>query len=119
MTLERLQEQCELGQRQLMETQYLEAIQTLCIAEEFAWTTRNYETLSRLYMPLQEARRQARQRCGEGQGNPRLLAENTDVQPDPQAIIQAIPQGQLLVAGWASMEPAKLIRKLAAEQKRY
>src|ERR1700733_14813614 len=118
MTPEQLQEQCELGQRQLMETQYLEATQTLCIAEEFAWSTKNYETLSRLYMPLQEARRQARQRCGEGQVNLRLIAGNTDDSPDARAIVQAIPQGQLLVAGWGSIEPAKLVRKHAAEQTR-
>ena len=31
-----------------------------------AWRHRDWDTLARLYMPLQEARRQRRQRCGEG-----------------------------------------------------
>ena len=46
MTRERLQEQCELGQRQLMATEYLDAINTLAAAEAAAWADRDLSTLA-------------------------------------------------------------------------
>ena len=51
-----LQSRCELGQQQLMRTQYLDAEATLVAAEAEAWAARDFDTLARLYMPLQEAR---------------------------------------------------------------
>jgi hypothetical protein len=114
-----LEEQCELGQRQLMETQYLAAIQTLVVAEELAWEAKDYSILSRLYMPLQEARRQARQRCGEGTVSLALSAAGPDDALEPEAILDAIPHGQLLVAGWGSIEPALRLRELSMQRKLY
>ncbi len=119
MTREQLQEQCELGQRQLMETAYLDAIRTLSSAEEFAWLAGDYDTLSRLYMPLQEARRQARQRCGEGMVSLDLVANGERARIDPIQILDRIRHGQLLTAGWGSIEPALGVRQLAAERGLY
>ena len=61
-----LQSLCELGQEQLIRMEYLAAERTLVEAEEIARRERDFDTLGRLYMPLQETRRQRRQRCGEG-----------------------------------------------------
>src|SRR4051794_17215506 len=61
-----LQVLCEQGSEQLIRTEYLQAERSLAAAEAIAWKQRDWDTLSRLYMPLQEARRQKRQRCGEG-----------------------------------------------------
>ncbi|HSV13959.1 MAG TPA: hypothetical protein VLI90_06840, partial [Tepidisphaeraceae bacterium] len=116
MTREQLQEQCELGQRQLMATEYLDAIDTLAAAEAVAWANRDYDTLARLYMPLQEARRQARQRCGEGTVRFDIIARAPGDAIDPE---QLPNHGQLLVAGWASMEPALRVRAIARERQQY
>src|SRR5438105_5189631 len=97
---------CELGQQQLMSMQYLQAEATLARAEELAWAARDFDTLARLYMPLQETRRQRRQRCGEGIVRLDLLAAGPDEQPDPRQIISDTPHGQLLVAGWGTTAPA-------------
>jgi hypothetical protein len=116
MTREQLQEQCELGQRQLMATEYLDAIETLAAAEAMAWANRDYDTLSRLYMPLQEARRQARQRCGEGTVKLDAIATG----PDNAIDLDQLPiHGQFLVAGWGSIEPALRVRETARERKHY
>ena len=48
---------CEQGQEQLIHQEYLEAEATLESAERQAWHQRDWEAISRLYMPLQEARR--------------------------------------------------------------
>src|SRR5476651_2360561 len=61
-----IQSLCQLGQEQLTRMEYLEAERTLAAAEKPAWDVRDFDALARLYMPLQEARRQRRQRCGEG-----------------------------------------------------
>ena len=98
-----LQSRCELGQEQLMATEYLRAEITLAAAEEEAWAQKDFDTLSRLYMPLQEAPRQRRQRCGEGIVSLDLLARGASEQPDPREVLQTFPAGQLLVAGWASI----------------
>ncbi|MCC6421952.1 MAG: hypothetical protein IT447_00565 [Phycisphaerales bacterium] len=110
-----LQSQCELGQQHLMAMRYLEAEKALSAAEEQAWSQHDFDTLARLYMPLQEARRQRRQRCGEGIVRLDLLAENALDFVDPRHVIENYPQGQLLVAGWASAEPARLVRAIQAE----
>jgi hypothetical protein len=115
MTRQQLQEQCELGQQQLMETAYLDAIRTLSAAEQSAWDVGDYDSLARLYMPLQEARRQARQRCGEGIVCLDLIQGNVDA----EQILDRIPHGQLLVAGQRSIDPAVRLRRLAAERHLY
>src|SRR5438552_3365286 len=61
-----LQSLCELGQHELERMEYLAAEATLVKAEALALAQGDFDTLGRLYMPLQEARRQRRQRCGEG-----------------------------------------------------
>jgi len=45
---------------------YLDAEKTLAAAEQLAWDAKDFDALSRLYMPLQEARRQIRQTCMDG-----------------------------------------------------
>jgi hypothetical protein len=111
-----LQSLCELGQRQLMEMQYLAAETTLARAEAEAWALRDFDTLSRLYMPLQETRRQRRQRCGEGTVRLDLLATGPSDDLDPQHILAEYPQGQLLAAGWGSIAPALHLRKLQSQK---
>ena len=102
-----------------METAYLDAIATLSAAEEIAWSAADYDTLSRLYMPLQEAHRQARQRCGEGTVRLDLIAADADAVVDADQILGEISHGQLLVAGWGSIEPALRVRRLATELRLY
>jgi hypothetical protein len=114
-----LQSRCELGQQQLMRTEYLDAEATLASAEAEAWQQRDFDTLSRLYMPLQEARRQRRQRCGEGAVCLDLIARGPDDSLDARRIVENYPQGQLLAAGWGTIEPARTIRQLARERKLY
>lgn len=115
-----LQSLCELGQTQLMETQYLAAIETLVMAERLAWRADDFDTLSRLYFPLQEARRQKRQRCGEGIVQLNLLAgHENDLYVDADRIVRQVGHGQLLVAGWGSLAPAIDVRKLARERGLY
>jgi hypothetical protein len=114
-----LQARCELGQQQLMRTEYLEAEATLASAEADAWAARDFDTLSRLYMPLQEARRQIRQRCGEGIVRFDLIPRGPDDLPDARAIVDRYSHGQLLVAGWGTIQPSREIRQLARERKLY
>jgi hypothetical protein len=114
-----LQEMCERGQGLLMETRYWEAERVLADAERQAWDARDWDTLARLYMPLQEARRQRRQRCGEGVIALDLLAEGPADQVDPAHVLANYPHGQLLVAGWGSIEPAVRVREIAAAEGLY
>jgi len=114
-----LQTLCAQGQEKLMATEYLQAERTLAAAEDIAWTRKDFDTLSRLYLPLQEARRQRRQRCGEGIVCLDLLARSTSEQPDPHEIVEAFPVGELLVAGWASIAPALEVRRLQREKMLY
>jgi hypothetical protein len=114
-----LHELCELGSEQLIQTRYLEAEATLARAEAEAWANRDWDTLARLYMPLQEARRQRRQLCGEGVVALDLVAQSQSDALDGRRVIENFPHGQLLVAGWRSIEPAIEVRKLAAEHGLY
>ena len=114
-----IQSLCDLGQRQLMEMQYLAAESTLVRAECAAWELRDFDTLARLYMPLQEARRQRRQRCGEGTVRLDLLAAGPDDSPDPDRLLTESTSGQWLVAGWGSIAPAVRVRALQAERGLY
>lgn len=113
-----LNQWCEQGQRLLIETQYLEAIDALLMAESLAVASNDYDSLSRLYMPLQEARRQVRQRCGEGVVRLDILPES-EIDPDPMKLIDRYPTGQLLIAGLGSIGPAKRFRELAHSRKKY
>jgi len=106
---------CEQGQEQLMAMEYLAAERSLARAERLAWGEREWDLLSRLYMPLQEARRQRRQRCGEGIVCLDLLAEGPDDRLEARHVVEHYPHGQLLVAGWGTIEPALKVREIAAE----
>jgi hypothetical protein len=119
MTGEQLQQQCELGQRQLMATQYLDAVQTLEAAEQVAWDAKDFDTLSRLYLPLQEARRQVRQRCGEGIVKLDCIASAADDELDVETFLREFPHGQMLIAGWGSIAPALRMRALARQNRQY
>jgi hypothetical protein len=114
-----LQAQCELGQRQLMDMQYLAAAATLAGAAARAWEAGDFDTLSRVFMPLQEARRQRRQRAGEGIVCLDLLAEGLGQEPDALRIAEEIPHGQMLVAGWGNIRPALELRRLIEERGLY
>ncbi|RYG79413.1 hypothetical protein EON77_09165 [bacterium] len=96
-----------------------EAERVLARAELLAWNARDWDALSRLYMPLQEARRQRRQRCGEGVVKLDCVARNERETIVPEAIVAAFPHGQLLVAGWGTIEPSVSVRRIAAEQNLY
>lgn len=117
--LDPLQSLCLLGQQQLMAMQYLQAEQTLVGAEAMALQNEDWDTIARLYMPLQEARRQRRQRCGEGAIKLDLVAASIDDVIDVEAIAAKYPHGQLLIAGWGSIEPAKQFRRIAHEKQLY
>ena len=110
---------CELGQEQLMRMEYLQAARTLARAEQQAFQNRDWDLLSRLYMPLQEARRQRRQRCGEGIVCLDLLATGPHDNVDPRHVLAHYPHGQLLIAGWGSIEPAVRLRDMAAQLELY
>src|SRR4051794_1019276 len=114
-----LQELCERGQAELMATRYWDAERTLATAEREAWDARDWDTLARLYMPLQEARRQRRQRCGEGLVALDLLAEGEADHIAPEHVLTHYPHGQLLVAGWGTIQPSIAIRQLAAANALY
>lgn len=114
-----LQQTCEQGQELLMQTRYWDAEHVLAQAEQIAWDARDWDTLARLYMPLQEARRQRRQRCGEGIVALDLVAEGPADHIDPAQVITNYPHGQLLVAGWGSIEPAVGVRALADRKSLY
>ena len=103
-----------------MDMSYLAAEESLARAEAIAWDARDFDTLARLYLPLQEARRQRRQRAGEGTFQLDLLPERpNDDWPNADAIAQSISQGQLLIAGWGSIAPALRLRELARERQLY
>lgn len=102
-----------------METDYLAAERTLAEAEQIAWDNQWWETLARLYMPLQESRRQIRQRCGEGIVRLDLWPKN-QTQSDPaDETLKKYPHGQLLLAGPATIQPAIDFRRIAAAQSCY
>jgi hypothetical protein len=108
-----LQQLCEQGQERLMATDYWAAEHVLARAEQMAWDARDFDTLARLYMPLQEARRQRRQQCGEGVVALDLVSEGEADTIDPVHVVSNYPHGQLLVAGWGTIEPAVRVRQLA------
>src|SRR3954462_14593969 len=119
MTPTDVQMLCEQGQQLLMETRYWDAERILAQAETIAWESRDWDTLARLYMPLQEVRRQRRQRCGEGVVALNLFAEGEGDRIDPERIVLNYPHGQLLVAGWGSIQPAMGVREIAERRGLY
>ena len=119
MTGDELQAYCEEGQSLLMQMNYLQAEAVLAKAEQHAWANRDFDTLARLYMPLQEARRQRRQRCGEGTVALDLIASGPEDAVDGRRVVENYPHGQLLVAGWGTIAPAQEVRRLQAEHELY
>lgn len=119
MTRAELQERCEAGQRELMATNYLAAERILAAAEQVAWDAKDFDSLARLYMPLQEARRQRRQRCGEGTIHLALISKGPDDEVVGRRIVEDNPFGQLLVAGWGTIAPALEVRRLQREHDLY
>src|SRR5438105_2431091 len=114
-----LQSLCELGQHELERMEYLAAEATLVKAEALALAQGDFDTLGRLYMPLQEARRQRRQRCGEGVVCLDLIARGPEDQISSGDIIDKYPHGQLLVAAWGSIKPAQDVRALQKQRGLY
>lgn len=110
-----LQALCQHGQELLADTDYLGAERALVEAEQLARKSSDWDTLARLYMPLQEARRQRRQLCGEGTVVLDLVAESKEDRLVGRHIVENYPHGQLLVAGWGSIEPAMEVRRLQAK----
>lgn len=106
METTQIQQLCEDGQDQLSRMEYLQAERTLMLAEDIAWWARDWDTLARLYMPLQEARRQRRQRCGEGIIRLDYFARGSDDRLDGRELVQNTNHGQILIAGWGSIQPA-------------
>lgn len=110
---------CAQGQEVLAQQKYIEAEQLLMQAERDALHTGDWDTLSRLYMPLQEARRQRRQRATEGVVCLDLLSEGPGDHIEGRHVLENYPHGQLLVAGWGTIEPALQVRKLQGRFKLY
>jgi hypothetical protein len=117
--MDRVQELCFEGQNHLLATDYWSAEQVLTEAEQIALENQDWDSLSRLYMPLQEARRQRRQRSGEGIIKLDLVAHSELDPIDPDRCIEQYPHGQLLIAGFGTIEPAVRARRRVQQQKRY
>jgi hypothetical protein len=115
MDAEAIQNLCQRGQDQLSRMEYFAAEKTLAAAEDLAWNVRDWDSLSRLYMPLQESRRQRRQRCAEGTIRLDFLATGPDSRLNGKEIVQNLRQGQILIAGWESIAPAIEARRVQAE----
>lgn len=115
-----LQELCGQGQDLLERQKYIEAEQALMLAEREALRLRDWDTFSRLYMPLQETRRQRRQRTVDG-GVIRLdlVSQGPADVIEGRHVLDNYPHGQLLVAGWGSIVPAIQVRKLRGRFKLY
>lgn len=114
-----LQSLCEEGSELLARMQYIAAERVLARAEQIAWDARDWDTLSRLYMPLQEVRRQRRQRCGEGTVKLDWVSQQPQETLDAETILQAHSAGQFLVGGWGTIAPAVEVRRVAAERGLY
>lgn len=112
MTTDVLQELCAAGQDLLSRQDYLEAERKLLQAERDALHLGDWDTLARLYMPLQEARRQRRQQTLLGGFCLDLVSQGSADEIDGRHVIENYPQGTLLVAGWGSIEPAIQVRRL-------
>src|ERR1700722_11881215 len=118
MDVAKIQELCEIGQTQLMRMEYWEAELTLVQAEAIALKTEDYDALARLYMPLQEARRQRRQKCLEGPVRAIVAGNAADV-ISPEKLLRDFKQGTLFIAGWDSTRPALQVREAIASFRLY
>ena len=119
MDSNQIQDLCERGQDQLSRMEYLPAETSLAAAEELAWTSRDFDALARLYMPLQESRRQRRQRCGEGTIRLDFLANGPHDKLDGRRTVEVIGHGQILIAGWGSIQPGVEARRAQRERGLY
>jgi hypothetical protein len=119
MSSSTLAELCERGSELLIAMDYLGAETALMQAERLALADSDFDALSRLYMPLQEARRQQRQRCGEGIVCLDLCSTGPADRVEARHVLEHYPHGQLLVAGWQSIEPAVKLRELAKQKALY
>jgi hypothetical protein len=70
-------------------------------------------------MPLQEARRQRRQWCGDGAFVTHTLQGPTNQPLNAAKIAEEFPRGQIIAAGHATIEPALALRKIAADRQLY
>src|SRR5258707_698277 len=116
MSSSTLAELCERGSELLIAMDYLGAETALMQAERLALADSDFDGLSRLYMPLQEARRQQRQRWGGGIVSLDLGAPAPADRVEARHVLEHYPHGQLLVAGWQSIEPAVKLRELANQK---
>lgn len=115
-----LQQVCARGQELLEHQEYVDAEQTLVSAEREALRLKDWDTLSRLYMPLQEARRQRRQRTMSGGVICLdLVSQGPSDVIEGRHVLDNYAHGQLLVAGWGTIVPALQARKLQARFKLY
>jgi len=96
-----------------MQTDYLRAETALAEAEREAWAAEDGTRSPRLYMPLQETRRQRASSAAKGSSGSICWRQSADQKLDPAEILRQYPHGQLLVAGWGAIEPAILIREQA------
>lgn len=110
-----IQALCAAGQDSLENTDYLAAEQTLARAEAIAWESKDWDALARLYMPLQEARRQRRQRALDGQ----FFFQIADEPALATTLASEVDQGIVLLAGEASLAPSLALRQRVAELGRY
>jgi len=102
-----------------MRTEYLHAEETLAQVARQARLSRDYDTLCRVMLPLQEARRQRRQRAGEGVVCLDILAAGPNDTLDAEKLADEFPHGQLLVAGWGTVLPAANLRRIAWDRRLY
>src|SRR5687768_3758280 len=114
-----LQSLCDEAQQELQRMEYLACERTLERAERIALDANDFDTLARLYLPLQEARRQRRLVCGEGVVRLDLFAGSANDPLEPEPIIDSYPRGQLLIAGWCSIQPAVRFRQLQRARQLY
>lgn len=114
-----IQPLCQQASDHLVATRYLEAEQLLVRAEAMAWADRDWDALHRLYMPLQECRRQRRQVAMDGAVQLDFVAEAPNQTIDVDRIARDIPRGQVLVAGFGTLAPAEKLRAIAATENLY
>jgi hypothetical protein len=119
MTQADLDALCDRGQRELMEMEYLSAEETLVAAERISLASSDFDSLARLMLPLQETRRQRRQRCGEGIVRLDILSRGPTDLLNASRIAADYPHGQLLIAGWGTIAPAVELRRLQNERRLY
>lgn len=99
----------------LSRTDYLAAEKILMQAEQIGWDGQDWDTLSRLYMPLQECRRQKRQIALSGT----MLVNITHDKVSSEEIAERCKQGEVLIAGDGNISAGISLRRLAKEKELY